>query len=351
MPALNYKHLYYFYTVAREGSIARAVKVLHLTQPAISAQLRKLETQLGEPLFAKSGRGLALTEAGRVAFDYAEEIFGLGRELTDTLKGRPTGKPMRLTVGVTDAFPKLVAYHLLAPALRMEAPVHLVVRDDHPERLFAELSVQHVDLVLADAPLPPSVSVKAYNHLLGECGVTIFGAPELAQEYREGFPRSLDGAPFLVPTEGTALRRSLEQWFDAHGIHPALAGEVSDSALLKTFAQAGIGLFAGPAAIEREIRRQYRVDAVGRIDEIRERFYAISVERKLKHPAVLAISSAAREGLFGDRRSRKKPRDASEPGETETTDPADETDAVDSADAIDPGDSIEATGAREEALA
>lgn len=306
MPQLNYKHLLYFWTVAREGSIAAACKQLHVTQPAISAQLRKLEQQLGEPLFAKSGRGLALTEAGRTAYQYADEIFSLGRELTETLRGRPTGKPIRLTVGVTDAFPKLVAYRLLAPALQMEQPVHLVLQDDRPERLYAELSIAEVDLVLADAPLPPTAPIRAYNHLLGECGVTFFGSAALAERYTEEFPASLDGAPFLLPTEGTTLRRSLTQWFEQVGIHPRVVAEVGDSALLKTFGQAGIALFAAPTVIEAEIRRQYRVEAVGQVEELRERFYAISVERRLKHPAVVAISETARDDVFGAPRKRAR---------------------------------------------
>ena len=306
MPSINYKHLLYFWTVAREGSIARACKDLHVSQPAISTQLRKLEQQLGEPLFARSGRGLVLTEAGRTTFRYADEIFSLGRELAETVKGGATGKPTRLTVGVTDAFPKLVAYRLLAPALRLQEPVHLVLHDDRPERLFAGLAIAEVDLVLADAPLPPTTPIRAYNHLLGECGVTIFGTPALVQELGGGFPRSLHGAPFLLPTEGTVLRRSLEQWFATTGVRPRTVAEVGDSALLKTFGQAGIALFAGPTVIEAEIRRQYRVEAVARIDEIRERFYAISVERRLKHPAVVAISETARDEVF---RARGSPRD------------------------------------------
>lgn len=321
MPALNYRHLLYFWTVAREGSIARASKQLHVTQPAISAQLHKLEQQLGEPLFAKRGRGLVLTEAGQTAFQYAEEIFSLGRELAETLRGRPTGKPMRLTVGVTDAFPKLLAYRLLAPALRQQdPPVHLVVHDDRPERLFAELAVHGVDLVLADSPLPPTVPVRAYNHLLGECGVSFFGSAALAEAHAADFPRSLDGAPVLLPTEGTTLRRSLAQWFGTAGVQPRIVAEVGDSALLKTFGQAGIAIFAAPSAIEAEIRRQYGVAVVGRAEEIRERFYAISVERKLKHPAVIAISQGAREELFVPRRrSRTRPpagtqADAEAPG-------------------------------------
>jgi LysR family transcriptional activator of nhaA len=316
VPSLNYKHLLYFWTVAREGSIARACKELHVTQPAISAQLQKLEQQLGEPLFARRGRGLVLTEAGRTAFQYADEIFSLGRELADTLRGRPTGKPMRLTVGVTDAFPKLLAYRILAPALRLERPVRLVLQDDHPDRLFAELSIHELDLVLADAPLPPTAPVRAYNHLLGECGVTFFAAPALAEAHAAGFPASLDGAPMLLPTEGTTLRRGLAQWMDASGIRPNVVAEVGDSALLKSFGQAGIGIFAAPSAIEAEVRRQYGVGVVGRVEEIREHFYAISIERKLKHPAVIAITQAAREGLFSPVRPRKARKAAETAAET-----------------------------------
>lgn len=298
MQALNYKHLWYFYIVAREGSITRACERLHVTQPAISAQLRKLERSVGERLFEKSGRNLALTEAGKVAYEYAEEIFALGRELTDTLHQRPTGKPLRLAVGVVDSLAKLVTYRLLQPALRMEEPVRLLLRDDRPERLFAELSVHGLDLVLTDAPLPPSVSVRAYDHLLGECGVCVFGAPALAERYRPGFPGSLDGAPFLLPTESTTLRRSLERWFEAEDVAPHVVAEIADSSLLKTFGQAGMGMFAGPVVIEAEIRRQYQVETIGRVPGVVERFYAISIERRIKHPAVLAISSAARAELF-----------------------------------------------------
>lgn len=305
MPALNYKHLWYFYVVAREGSITRACEKLHVTQPAVSTQLQKLERSLGEKLFAKSGRNLVLTEAGQVAYEYAEEIFSLGRELTNVLHKRPTGKPLRLAVGLVDSLPKLIAFRLLQPALRMEEPVQLVLHDDRPERLFAELSVHSLDLVLTDAALPPSVSVRAYNHLLGECGISVFGAPALAEQHRADFPRLLDDAPFLLPTEKTTLRRSLEQWFEAEGIRPFVAAEIADSSLLKTFGQAGIGLFAAPSVIEAEIRRQYQVEVIGRVDSVVERFYAISFERRLKHPAVLAISSAAREELFLGHSHRK----------------------------------------------
>lgn len=310
MPQLNYRHLLYFWTVAREGSIARACRKLHLTQPAISAQIRQLENSMGEKLFEKSGRGLALTEAGRVAYEYAEEIFRLGGELSDTLRGRPTGQPLRLVVGVTDAFPKLIAHRLLTPALQLPQPVRLVLRDDRPDRLLADLSVHALDVVLTDAPLAGTISVRAYNHLLGECGVSVFATAPLAERFREGFPASLDGAPFLLPTPDTTLRPALEEWFAAEGVRPAVVAEIEDSALLKTFGQAGMGLFAAPSAIEAEVRRQYRVETVGRVEAIRERFYAISVERKLKHPAVVALSEAARSQVFAQGALAEKPRRA-----------------------------------------
>ena len=299
MPTLNYKHLFYFWTVAREGSIARACETLHVTQPAISAQLRTLERSLGEKLFAKSGRNLVLTDAGQVAFRYADEIFALGREMTDTLRGRPTGRPMRLSVGISDSLPKLLAHRLLEPAFLLEEPVQLVLYEDRPDRLLAELSIHGLDLVMTDAPLPPGVKVRAYNHLLGESGVSIFGTRELIAAHGDEFPAALDGAPFLLPTDNTTLRHSLDQWFEAHGVHPRIVAEIEDSALLKVFGHSGAGFFAAPSVVEGEIERQYQVERVGRVDTIRERFFAISIERRLKHPAVLAITQSARSRLFG----------------------------------------------------
>ena len=300
MAWLNYHHLLYFWTVAREGTIARASKVLHLTEPTISAQVRTLERALGERLFRKSGRNLVLTDVGRVAFRYAEEIFTLGRELQDTLGGRGAGqRPARFVVGVADVVPKLIAHQLLRPALSLAEPVTLVCRDDAPERLLADLAVHALDLVISDAPVGPTVHVRAFNHLLGETGVTMFAVPELAERYRRGFPRSLDGAPVVLPAEHTVLRRALDQWFDDLGVRPDVRGQFSDSALMKVFGQAGMGVFPGPTVIEAEIRRQYAVRVVGRTTDVRESFYAISAERRIKHPAVLAIAEAARAKLFG----------------------------------------------------
>ena len=293
MEWLNYHHLLYFWMVAREGSIARAGEQLRLAQPTISGQIRMLEDQLGEKLFQRSGRTLVLTDVGRLVFEYADQIFALGREMLDTLKDRPTGRPLRFQVGVTDEVSKIIACRFLQPALSAASPVHIVCREGPLERLVAELATHALDLVLADAPIGPTIKVKAYNHVLGESSVTIFGAPKLAASYRSRFPRSLDGAPFLLPTETKVLRRSLDQWFEKHELRPRIVGEFDDTALLKTFGQAGAGLFAAPSAVEGEVVQQYGVAALGRLDEVKERYYAISVERRLKHPAVVAVSEAA----------------------------------------------------------
>jgi len=295
---LNYHHLLYFYVVAREGSIARATTVLDLTQPTISGQLRTLEQALGEKLFERRGRNLVLTETGHVIYRYAEEIFSLGDELMRTLQGQPTTGPLRFAVGVSDSLPKLTTYRLLAPALALQTPMRLLLRIGKTDQLLADLSIHALDLVLADTPINPGVKVRAFNHVLGECDVTVFATAAHVDKFRRNFPRSLHDAPFLLPTQGTALRRSLEQWFEAENIHPAVAAEVEDMALLQVLGQEGLGLFAAPTVVEDEIRRQYRVQPVGRIEAVKERFFAISIDRKLKHPAVLAISKAAKSSLF-----------------------------------------------------
>jgi len=300
MSRLNYKHLEYFWAVAREGSVTRAAESLFVSQPAISAQIRKLETQLGEKLFEKSGRMLELTPMGRLVFGYADEIFTLGRELTETLRGQPTERPLRLAVGVAQALPKLAAYQLVAPALEMDRPVRLVFREDQPDRLFAQLALHALDLVLSDAPLPESVNVRAYNHPLGDCSVSFMGTPRLAGQFRDGFPDSLNDAPLLLPTDNTMLRRALDQWFEARDLQPVTVAEIEDSAVLKVFGQEGAGLFAVPTVVEERVRDQYGVELVGREESIRERFYGITVDRRIKHPAVVAITEAARKRLFLD---------------------------------------------------
>jgi LysR family transcriptional regulator, transcriptional activator of nhaA len=298
MEWLNYHHLYYFWTVAKEGTIARACEKLRLAQPTISGQLRQFEESLGEKLFARSGRRLVLTESGHVVYRYAEEIFSAGEELLNVLRGRPRGRPARFVVGISDSLPKLIAFRILEPVLRMPETVQLACLEDKPEGLLLRLGAHSLDLILTDAPLSGAFRARAYNHHLGSSGLSFFGAPQLAQRCKKNFPQSLDGVPFLLPVEGASLRRELEQWFDRHRIRPQITGEFQDSALLKVFGQAGAGIFAVTTAVEKEVRDSYGVSLVGRTDEIKENFYAISVERRLKHPAVIAVTEAARQKLL-----------------------------------------------------
>jgi LysR family transcriptional regulator, transcriptional activator of nhaA len=297
---LNYHHLLYFWTVAREGGVARAAARLHLTHPTVSGQIRELESALGEKLFVRVGRGLELTEMGRVVYRYADEIFALGRELLDTVKGRPTGRPARLVVGVDDVLPKLLVRRLLEPALRGSDPVRLVVHEAPMGELFARLSQHALDVVLSDSPLPPGSRVKAYAHLLGECGVTWFAVESIQKRAKRDFPRSLGVEPLILPTADTALRRALDPWFESHGLRPQIVAEIADSALIKAFGQSGLGIFPAPTAIERDVLKQFDVRVLGRSDDLRERFWAISVERRIKNPAVAAITDAARGRLFAD---------------------------------------------------
>jgi LysR family transcriptional activator of nhaA len=304
MDWLNYHHLLYFWTVAREGGLVPAGKVLRLSHPTLSAQIHALEDRLGEKLFTRSGRSLALTEMGRVVFRYADEIFTLGREMVDAVGDRSTGQPLRLEVGVAEVVPKLVVRRLLQPALALPEPVRLVCREGSYERLFADLAVHTLDIVLSDSPVPAGSSVRAFSHLLGETGVSFFATPKLAAAHRRGFPRSLHGAPMLLPLEQVALRRSLNPWFEGHGIRPRVVGEFEDSALLAEFGADGAGIFAAPTVVEAEVVARLGVRLVGRVEEVRERYYALSVERRLKHPAVVAISDAARQALFARRAPR-----------------------------------------------
>jgi LysR family transcriptional activator of nhaA len=296
---LNYHHLLYFWVVAREGGIARASRVLLVAEPTISGQVKELEAFLGEPLFVRSGRTLVLTEMGKVVYDYAGEIFSLGRQMLDTVRQRPSDRPPRLSVGVTDGLPKLVARRLLEPALGGPQRVELTCRDGPLDGLLVDLSTFRLDLVLSDAPAGGGVKVVSFSHLLGESGVSFFAVPAVARKASRGFPASLGEADLLLPTANTTLRRQLDHWFEARGIRPRVVASVEDSALLKTFGQAGVGMFPAPSVVEAEVCRQYQVKVVGRTREVRERFYAISVERKLRHPAVVAISEAAREQFAG----------------------------------------------------
>jgi LysR family transcriptional activator of nhaA len=298
MEWLNYHHLFYFWKVVRSGSISAACKELRLAPPTISAQLRSLEEQLGEKLLRRKGRTLEPTEVGRVVFRYAEEIFGLGRELMDAVRQRPTGRPIRLVVGIDDVVPKEIAHALIEPALHLQEPVRLVCREGSLEPLLAKLSIHELDVVLSDAPVTPSLNVRAYNHPLGECGVTWMGAPALAKAYRRGFPQSLDGAPLLLPTDDTAIRRGLDQWLDSKGVRPVVVAEFEDYALLRAFGQRGTGVLPVPSVLEKEFRRQYALERIGPVDGVLGRFYAVSIERKIRNPAVAAICETARRTLF-----------------------------------------------------
>jgi len=301
MEWLNYHQLLYFWVVAKEGSIVRASEELHLAHPTISGQIHRLEEVLGEKLFARRGRHLALTEAGHLAFRYADEIFSLGREFVDTLKGRASGRPLRLVVGVADVLPPSLVRRFLEPAFRLGQSVQVICRADKSiEEFIAELALHRVDVVIADGPAASGLAVRAFNHLLGECGTTFFAAPKLAATTRRKFPRSLHGAPFLFPGAPSSVRRSLEQWFIAQDVRPTIIAEFDDSALAKDFGMEGMGVFAAPTVIEAEVIRQYRVRVVGRADAVSQQFYAISVERKIKHPAVVAICESARRDIFAE---------------------------------------------------
>lgn len=296
---LNYHHLRYFWLVAREGSVTSAAAAADVGQPVVSAQLRRLERHLGVKLLEKSGRGVRLTEAGRVVFEYADDIFRLGRELVCAVRdGHAPGRPLRLTVGVADVVPKLVVCKLLEPVYTLPQPVRLVCEEDTTERLLVGLASHSLDLVITDSPPTGGTQVKVYSHLLGECGLTVFATDPLAAGLRNGFPKSLHRVPFLLPTPDATLRRLLDQWFSEVDVQPDVRGEFADSALLKVFGQAGRGAFALPSVVETDVLAQYGVKVVGRSDSVRVRFHAITAERKLTHPAVVAIRNAAREHLF-----------------------------------------------------
>lgn len=298
MDWLNYHHLLYFWTVAKEGGVGPAAKALRLTQPTISGQMRTLEHALGLKLFERVGRKLELTEEGRMVYRYADEIFGIGRELMGVLRGIATERPRRLHVGTSAAISKLVVHRLLAPVLRLPEPVAIVCHKDRTDRLLAQLANHELDLVLADGAVGGDARTRAHTHFLGECGVSFLAAPRLATEHRRQFPESLKDAPMLLPTQDASLRRSLEHWFDARDIQPRIIGELNDNSLIELFGQAGDGIFAAPSVIENDLLNNENVEVVGRTDELRERFYAVTIERRIKHPAIQAISESAKGTLF-----------------------------------------------------
>ena len=297
---INYKHLHYFCAVAREGGIARASERLHVTPQTISGQLSLLEDYLGAELFVKVGRNLEITDVGRLVLSYGDEIFSLGGELEEAMQQLPEGRPRIFKVGIVDVVPKSIAHLILEPALRMDEHVHMVCRQAGMDTLLAELAIHRLDLLLADRPIPPTVSTRGYSHKLGECAVSFFATPALRKTLKGPFPQCLNGAPILLPSTGNQLRSGIDAWLDKNRIRPRIISEFDDSALMKAFGQEGAGIFVAPAAIKSEVERQYQVVSIGRIDEVRERFYAISVERRVLHPVVATVVDAARTMLFAD---------------------------------------------------
>ena len=296
---MNFKHLHYFWWVAKAGGVARAGEQLHVTPQTISGQIGLLEEAMGAPLFAKRGRNLELTEAGRLAFGYAQDIFVLGTELEESVRNYPAGgRPVEFRVGVADALSKTIAYRLIEPATRLSTPVRIVCREWKLDSLLAELAAHRLDLVLAGAPIPPSVNVRAFNHRLGESGVSFFASARLRKSLKGKFPACLTGAPMLVPGVDAAVRARLDRWWGANKLRPRVVGEFDDSALMKAFGQRGAGVFIGPTVLESEIETQYGVKTLGRTEEVVEEFFAISVERRVTHPCVVAITGAARSRLF-----------------------------------------------------
>jgi len=296
---LNFKHLMYFLRVARVGSLVRASGSLGLAPSTVSAQIRTLEQSLGVRLFERRNRGVALTDVGREVLPYVEEIFGLGIDIEDVIQGRAPGRSKRLVVGVTTALHKVLTPILLAPVFRLPDPVRLDCREGRLERMLSELAGHGLDIVLSDSPAPSKGPIRVFNHLLGESGTTFFAAEKLAEAHRSRFPQSLDGAPVLLPSAASPLRHSLDQWFSAVGVRPRVVAEFEDNAILKAFGETGLGIFTGPTVIAAEIRHMYRALQIGRVDGVRERYYAITVGRRIQNPAVAAITDAAREKLSG----------------------------------------------------
>lgn len=296
--SLNYRHLYYFWVVAKEGSVTRAAERLDVAVQTISAQLALLEQSVGKALLAPQGRRLVLTEAGRVALSYADQIFLLGEQLQDVLTETDIGQTMRLTVGLSDSLPKLTASRLLDAALKLPQKVKLLCHEDDFESLLGELSVHKLDVILTDRPVPSGTTLRVFSHLLGESETMLYGVPELAEKYRDGFPSSLKGAPLLLPTRNHAIRGRLDHWFEAHDVRPDIVGEFDDSALLNTFGRTGLGMFPAPSALASAVEEQFGAVPVGELTHVREQVYAISNERKIKHPAVDAILTASHVSVF-----------------------------------------------------
>ncbi len=295
---LNYKHLNYFATVAQLGSISKAAERLHLTPQTLSGQLTQFEDRLGVHLFKRVGRKLELTDTGRMALNYAQEIFQIGAELEEALRGVPDMQLAPFRVGIADVVPKTIAQRLLAPLLELPQSLRLICREDRLDRLLADLAIHKLDMVLADRPLPTGIEVKGYSHPLGECAVAFLASPALAAAWSGEFPHCMHGAPLLLPGDDSALRAPLLRWLDRHQVRPRIVAEFDDSALMKAFGQAGAGIFPALAANTTDVASNDGLISLGMSNEIRERFFAITVERKVTHPAMHAVIEGARAGLF-----------------------------------------------------
>lgn len=297
-PWLNYHHLFYFWTVVREGGVSAASRKLRLAQPTVSGQIKALEASFDLTLFDRRRGKLVLTEQGAHVYRYADEIFSLGRELQESLGGEHSVRLTRLVVGVADEVPKLVVHALLEPAMKLPDPIKLVCLEDHQDRLLADLATHALDVVIAEAPVPAGAPIRAHSHLLGESGIALFAAPALARKLRPNFPRSLAGTSLLVPLEGTIMRRILTTWLDERDIRVTIRAEFQDSALLGVFGRAGLGVFAAPTVIAAEVCAQYHVESVGVLEDARQRYYALTVQRRIGHAGVRAITESARSKLF-----------------------------------------------------
>lgn len=310
MEWLNYHHLLYFYTVAREGSVGRAAAQLFLTQPTLSTQIKVLEKSLGEALFKREGRRLQLTETGRVAFRYAEEIFGLGQELRETLKGRPATAKAELRVGVTDVVPKSVAHALLEPVLKRFPDLKFYCRESGIDDLVAAMATHNLDVILSDTPLREGTPLKAFSHMLGETDMTFMASPEISRRLRKPFPQSLRGEAMLLPGKHSAIRRALDAWFESLDLRPTVRGEFDDTALLKVFGVAGHGVIVVPSLVAGDVRENHGLEAIARVGELRASFFAISPERRVKHTAVQCLLESARPAFaraVSTRAKSKKP--------------------------------------------
>jgi LysR family transcriptional regulator, transcriptional activator of nhaA len=297
---LNYRQLHYFWVVAKTGSIVRACEQLNLTPQTISGQISLLEQTFGVALFTRVGRQLELTETGRIALPYAEQMFQLGGELESLLRAQPDEQQIPFRVGVADVVPKSIVYRLIAPTMALSEPMRITCREDQLERLLADLAIARLDLVISDSPMPSHLDIKGYSQKLGECGVSFFATTALAATYGQNFPHGMQGAPLLVPGQQTVVHSRLMRWFAEQNVQPRIVGEFDDSALMKAFGKSGSGIFIAPSVIAEEVMEQYDVELIGQTEAVTESFYAISVERKVKHPGIVAITEGARQQLFTD---------------------------------------------------